>query len=140
MNQHIIKRYANRKLYHTGQKHYVSLEDLSALIADGVTIKVIDKATEQDITNQILTQIILEKGKRGNNAIPTEVLHQVIRWGGQVIEQGMDSVITGVDKMVQDSIKRLVPSKANDIEVLEAKVDQLESIIEALASEIETSQ
>ena len=33
-----IKKYANRRLYNTGTSTYVTLEDLAAMVKDGVSV------------------------------------------------------------------------------------------------------
>ena len=85
----LIKRYGNRKLYDTEASAYVSLADIAALVRRGETVEVVDKATGKDLTAQILTQVILEEGKRGNNAISTEMLHDLVRRSNAMIDSGI---------------------------------------------------
>ena len=93
----VIKRYANRKLYDTEASAYVSLADVAALVRQGETVEVIDKATGKDLTAQILTQIILESGKRGQSAISSEVLHDLVRRSNALIDSGIEQIRHGVD-------------------------------------------
>ena len=51
--KHLVKRYANRKLYDVEAKAYVSMADLAALIRGGHTLEVVDNVTGEDITAQI---------------------------------------------------------------------------------------
>ena len=55
----IIKKYANRRLYNTRSSSYITLEDLSRMTREGVDFQVLDAKTGNDITHQILTQIIM---------------------------------------------------------------------------------
>ena len=41
--RHIIKKYANRKLYDTRTSSYVTLEGIAGLVRDGHEIKVVDR-------------------------------------------------------------------------------------------------
>src|SRR5262249_12123246 len=54
-----IKKYANRKLYHTNRKQYITLDGIAALIQAGDQVQVLDNETGEDITAQILSQVVL---------------------------------------------------------------------------------
>jgi polyhydroxyalkanoate synthesis repressor PhaR len=56
----IVKKYANRRLYNTRSSSYITLDDLARMTREGVDFKVLDAKTGNDITHQILTQIIME--------------------------------------------------------------------------------
>ncbi len=61
----IIRRYSNRKLYDSQESHYVTLQQLAALVRAGEEIQVVNKSTLQDLTAATLAQIIFEEEKRG---------------------------------------------------------------------------
>jgi hypothetical protein len=65
----IIKKYANRRLYNTETSSYITLEHLAAMTREGRDFKVIDAKSEEDITHNVLTQIIMEEESRGNGRI-----------------------------------------------------------------------
>ena len=48
--QTVIKKYANRRLYHTGTSTYVTLEDLSTMVQNGEDFVVYDARAGDDIT------------------------------------------------------------------------------------------
>lgn len=75
----LIKRYSNRKLYNLDEKRYVTLDEISDIILLGESIRVIDHLTGDDLTTQILSQIIQtqEKNKRGQ--FSQLVLEKIIR-------------------------------------------------------------
>jgi polyhydroxyalkanoate synthesis repressor PhaR len=75
----IIKKYSNRRLYNIEESKYVTLEDIAKIIRDGCDIKVMDSKTDEDITKQILAQIILEEEKNKKDLLPTILLYQIIR-------------------------------------------------------------
>jgi polyhydroxyalkanoate synthesis repressor PhaR len=54
----IIKRYANRRLYHPAAASYVTLGDLAGMVEDEEDFVVRDAQTGEDITVSILKQII----------------------------------------------------------------------------------
>jgi len=78
----VVKKYANRRLYDTSSSAYVTLEDLGALVKRGVDFVVQDARTGEDITRQVLTQIIVEEENRGESLLPIQFLRQLIRFYG----------------------------------------------------------
>ena len=81
----VIKKYANRRLYNTRTSAYVTLEDLAAMVREGVDFVVYDAKTNDDLTRQILTQIIFEEESRGEALLPVQFLRQLIGfYGGQM--------------------------------------------------------
>lgn len=81
----VIKKYANRRLYNTRTSAYVTLEDLATMVREGVDFVVYDAKTNDDLTRQILTQIIFEEESRGEALLPVQFLRQLIGfYGGQM--------------------------------------------------------
>src|SRR5215218_6077356 len=77
-----IKKYANRKLYHTNRKQYITLEGIAALIQAGEPVQVTDNETGADITASILAQVAVQA--RGGR-LPTQVLTGLIEAGGDTL-------------------------------------------------------
>lgn len=78
----VVKKYANRRLYDTATSAYVTLEDLSAMVKQGLDFVVQDARTGEDLTRQVLTQIIVEEENRGESLLPVQFLRQLIRLYG----------------------------------------------------------
>ncbi len=74
----IIKKYANRRLYNTKSSSYITLEHLAKMTRDGVEFKVLDAKSGNDITHQILTQIIMDEESSGEQMLPVNFLRQLI--------------------------------------------------------------
>src|SRR5579859_6968971 len=66
--KHLIKKYANRKLYDTQTSRYITLDGISELVRDGHDIQVVDRETGRDLTPLILSQIVMSEEKRGGDA------------------------------------------------------------------------
>ncbi|HEY7243826.1 MAG TPA: polyhydroxyalkanoate synthesis repressor PhaR [Xanthobacteraceae bacterium] len=82
-----IKKYANRRLYNTGTSTYVTLEDLAAMVKGGEDFIVHDAKTGEDITRQVLAQIIFEQeNKEGQSMLPITFLRQLIRFYGDSMQ------------------------------------------------------
>ncbi len=75
----IIRRYGNRKLYDPSARRYVTLAELSQLVARGHDVRVLDQKDGSDLTNLTLAQALLETVRDGASRIPREALRQLIR-------------------------------------------------------------
>lgn len=76
----VIKKYPNRRLYNTETSVYVTLDDLAQLVRGGRDFIVHDAKTGEDLTRQVLTQIIFELESRGSPLLPTTFLRSMIRF------------------------------------------------------------
>lgn len=98
----VIKKYANRRLYNTATSAYVTLEDLARMVREGAEFVVYDAKTNDDLTRQILTQIIFEEESRGEALLPVQFLRQLIGfYGGQ-----MQGVLPSYLEMSLDNFSR----------------------------------
>ena len=94
-----IKKYANRRLYDTESSTYITLDRLAAMVREGREFEVVDAKTGEDLTRQVLTQIIVEEEARGSTMLPVNFLRQLIGlYGGsmqsavpQYLEAAMDA-------------------------------------------------
>ena len=94
----VIKKYANRRLYNTATSSYVTLEDLSRMVQEGIEFEVYDAKTKENLTRSVLTQIIVEEEQKGQNLLPISFLRQLISFYGdnvrwmvpQYLESAMD--------------------------------------------------
>ncbi|MGQ0588383.1 MAG: polyhydroxyalkanoate synthesis repressor PhaR [Sphingosinicella sp.] len=82
----IIKKYANRRLYDTESSTYITLERLAQMVRQKRDFKVVDAKSGDDITRQILTQIIMDEEARGSTMLPVNFLRQLIGMYGEQIE------------------------------------------------------
>lgn len=73
----IIKKYANRRLYDVTHSKHITLDDLVKLIKDGDEVKVIDSKSKEDITQSVLTQMVLDEN--GSYLFSAPFLHKLIR-------------------------------------------------------------
>jgi polyhydroxyalkanoate synthesis repressor PhaR len=89
----VIKKYANRRLYNTSTSAYVTLEDLADMVKRGRDFTVHDAKTGDDITRQVLTQIIFEEENKGQNLMPIKFLRQLIRFYGDQMQAFVPSYL-----------------------------------------------
>lgn len=105
----LIKKYANRRLYNTQTSCYITLEDLYVMIKNGEEFIVRDAKTDEDLTRQVLTQIIFEQEAKGYNLLPLSFLRHVISMYDNslapvfpdYLEASMDSFMKNQEKMRQ---------------------------------------
>ena len=121
-----IKKYANRRLYNTATSSYVTLEHLCQMVKDSVDFVVFDAKTGEDITRQVLTQIIVEEEGKGKAMLPTNFLRQLIGFYGnnmqsvvpRYLEQAMSSFARQQESLreaVQKSISPFLPPGMEDV-------------------------
>lgn len=133
----LIKRYESRKLYDTEESRYVSLDEIAGWIRQGQEVRVVDNASGADVTSQTLTQIILDEGRRGTSALPSDLLHDLVRVGERAMSNGLEQVQHGVDRLVKASIDRLAPVRRarEEMSSLRGRLEQLEESLAALEKE-----
>ena len=98
----IIKKYANRRLYNTETSSYITLDHLALMTREGRDFKVIDAKSEDDITHNVLTQIIMEEENRGQTMLPVSFLRQLIALYGD----SMQSVVPQYLEASMDAFRR----------------------------------
>ncbi len=82
----IIKKYANRRLYNTGTSSYITLEHLAAMTRAGTDFQVFDAKTGEDITHNVLTQIVMEGENGQQTMLPVPFLRQLIAMYGDSMQ------------------------------------------------------
>jgi polyhydroxyalkanoate synthesis repressor PhaR len=89
----LIKKYPNRRLYDTRTSSYITLADVKQLVLDQEEFKVVDAKSSEDLTRQILMQIILEEEQEGQPMFTPPVLSQIIRSYGNAMQGMMGSYL-----------------------------------------------
>jgi polyhydroxyalkanoate synthesis repressor PhaR len=89
----IIKKYPNRRLYDTEISSYITIEDVRQLIVDGEDFEVRDAKSGEDLTRQVLLQIIAEHESDGEPVLSTQLLSQIIRFYGDSLQGFMGNYL-----------------------------------------------
>lgn len=119
----VIKKYANRRLYHTGTSAYVTLDDLADMVRHGEEFVVQDAKSGEDITRGVLGQIIFDAESRGSGLLPIAFLRQLITF----YDGGMQSLVptylehslasfTREQEMLRRQWRETVGAQANAVE------------------------
>jgi polyhydroxyalkanoate synthesis repressor PhaR len=98
----VIKKYANRRLYDTESSSYITLDRLAEMVREGREFEVVDAKTGEDITRQVLTQIIVDEEARGSTMLPVNFLKQLIGLYGN----SMQGVVPQYHDAAMDAFKR----------------------------------
>jgi polyhydroxyalkanoate synthesis repressor PhaR len=98
----IIMKYANRRLYNTETSSYITLDHLAAMTREGRDFKVVDAKSDEDITHNVLTQIIMEEESRGETMLPVNFLRQLISMYGD----SMQAMVPGYLEASMESFRR----------------------------------
>jgi polyhydroxyalkanoate synthesis repressor PhaR len=111
----IIKKYANRRLYNTQSSKYITLDFLADLTRKDIDFKVLDAKSGEDITHNVLTQIIMDEESNGQNMLPVGFLRQLIALYG-------DSMQSMVPAYLEHSLDSFRKKQAQVTDVIESVI------------------
>jgi polyhydroxyalkanoate synthesis repressor PhaR len=89
----LIKKYPNRRLYDTKTSSYITLADVKQMVLKQEEFQVVDAKSGDDLTRQILLQIILEEESGGVPMFTTDMLANIIRYYGHAMQGLMGSYL-----------------------------------------------
>lgn len=84
----VLKKYGNRRLYDTTASRYVTLVEVEAMVQRGVDIQVVDARSGDDITKEVLVQLLLERDS-ARASLPTALLKQAVRLANSPLKEGL---------------------------------------------------
>ena len=85
-----IKKYPNRRYYDATNSRHVTLQEVHELVVSGRDVCVSDSHNGEDITNLVLTQILLEQDEPKLDLFPSTLLHLMIRSNRKVLRSSME--------------------------------------------------
>ncbi len=89
----LIKKYPNRRLYDTKTSSYITLADVKQMVLKNEEFQVLDAKTNEDLSRQILLQIILDEESGGMPMFSSDLLSQMIRSYGSAMQGFMGSYL-----------------------------------------------
>jgi len=129
---HRIKKYANRKLYDTTDKKYVSMDTLSKLIRSGEEISIVDNETGEDLTASIVSSLIARNKSEDNKSVSSGLLIQIFRKGGGALTDYAKryvSIWQSAFTMAEDEVDKLVNMLVKNKEISKSEAKKLRSEI-----------
>jgi polyhydroxyalkanoate synthesis repressor PhaR len=146
---HLIKKYANRKLYDTRTSRYITLEGIAELVRNGYEIKVVDRDNGHDLTQVILSQIVLSQEKHGPARL-VDAGSDAIHDRGQALldyvrktlnvpadlrnqmERRREDLEVRADEAIERALRRLrIPSRS-DIDRINQRLDRITAQLKQL--------
>ncbi len=110
----LIKKYPNRRLYDTKTSSYITLADVKQMVLKQEEFQVVDAKSGDDLTRQILLQIILDEESGGVPMFSSNVLSQLIRFYGNAMQGVMGTYLEknirafhDIQKTLQDQSQRM---------------------------------
>jgi polyhydroxyalkanoate synthesis repressor PhaR len=103
----LIKKYPNRRLYDTKTSSYITLVDVKQMVLKQEEFQVVDAKSGDDLTRQILLQIILEEESGGVPMFSSNLLSQMIRSYGNAMQGMMGTYLEKNVRAFQDIQKAL---------------------------------
>lgn len=85
-----IKKYPNRRYYDTTRSRHVTLQELHEIIMGGKDVYITDSRNGEDITNLVLTQILLEKDPPKLDVFPASIFLAMIRANRHALRSSFD--------------------------------------------------
>jgi polyhydroxyalkanoate synthesis repressor PhaR len=119
----LIKRYPNRKLYNTQSKRYITLDCIADLLRENIEVHVVDYASGEDVTTQVLSQVIAGQEKKRSGFIPRPVLAGLVQAGGATIDGLRRAMLLPLDilRQVDDEIQHRIEKLIQRGDVTEAE-------------------
>jgi polyhydroxyalkanoate synthesis repressor PhaR len=160
----LIKKYENRRLYDVTNSRYVNLDEVAVMLQNGHEVRVVDAATNEDITRLILTQIIVEHAKAPNSNFPIDVLRQMVIASGRASQESALKYMKTMLDIYQNTYRVMTPplnpfefmqrkpatgaapepaatngsapenTPAPDVQELKQRVSELEAMVASMAS------
>jgi polyhydroxyalkanoate synthesis repressor PhaR len=149
--RHLIKKYANRKLYDTRTSRYITLEGIAELVRAGHEIKVVDRDNGHDLTQVTLSQVVLSQEKRGPARL-VDAGGEVIAERGQALldyvrktlnvpadlrnqmERRREDFEERADEAIEGTLRRLRIPSHTDIDLINARLDRITAQLKQLGA------
>ena len=122
----VLKKHANRRMYDTELKKYVSLHQIRELINAGVDVRIEDSKSGDDITRPILLQIMADCEQDDRPMLSPEMLMALIRHYGHPMQDVVGSYLENSLIYYLRQEARLRQRMTGMVETLEAKKSEAE--------------
>ena len=106
----IITKYSSRRLYNTQTSEYVTLDQIAEFIRDGKEVQIIDKETNEDVTNQYLLQIISDYEIKKVASIPKDILTEIIKGYSDASKNFMPEILSQTFNFMKENQEKFLKS------------------------------
>ena len=129
---HTIKKYANRKLYDSTDKKYISMNGLSDLIKNGEDIVIIENETGKDLTASIVSSLIARTKDQAGETVSSSMLIRLFRKGGDTLNDYTKKYTSLWQKsftMAEDELDNFVKKLIKDQEISKSEGSRIKTDI-----------
>lgn len=116
----LIKKYPNRRLYDTKTSSYITLADVKQMVLKNEDFQVLDAKSNEDLSRQILLQIILEEESGGMPMFSSDLLSQMIRSYGSAMQGFMGTYLEKNSRVSSRCRKRCRNSRRSSTATIRA--------------------
>ena len=113
----IITKYSSRRLYNTQTSEYVTLDQIAEFIRDGKEVQIIDKETNEDVTNQYLLQIISDFEIKKGASIPKDILTEIIKSYSDASKNFMPEILSQTFNFMKENQEKFLKSFNSNFDV-----------------------
>ena len=113
----IITKYSSRRLYNTQTSEYVTLDQIAEFIRDGKEVQIIDKETNEDVTNQYLLQIISDYEIKKGASIPKDILTEIIKSYSDASKSFMPEILSQTFNFMKENQEKFLKSFNSNFDV-----------------------
>ena len=113
----IITKYSSRRLYNTQTSEYVTLDQIAEFIRDSKEVQIIDKETNEDVTNQYLLQIISDYEIKKGASIPKDILTEIIKSYSDASKNLMPEILSQTFNFMKENQEKFLKSFNSNLEV-----------------------
>ena len=113
----IITKYSSRRLYNTQTSEYVTLDQIAEFIRDSKEVQIIDKETNEDVTNQYLHQIISDYEIKKGASIPKDILTEIIKSYSDASKNFMPEILSQTFNFMKENQEKFLKSFNSNFDV-----------------------
>ena len=113
----IITKYSSRRLYNTQTSEYVTLDQIAEFIRDNKEVQIIDKETNEDVTNQYLLQIISDYEIKKGASIPKDILTEIIKSYSDASKNFMPEILSQTFNFMKENQEKFLKSFNSNFDV-----------------------
>ena len=113
----IITKYSSRRLYNTQTSEYVTLDQIAEFIRDSKEVQIIDKETNEDVTNQYLLQIISDYEIKKGASIRKDILTEIIKSYSDASKNFMPEILSQTFNFMKENQEKFLKSFNSNFDV-----------------------
>ena len=136
---HLIKKYANRKLYNTTDKKYVTMKHISEMIKSGKDVSIVDNETNEDLTSAIVSSLMGKDSGETDASLSSSLLIQLFRKGSDALTDYAKkyfSIWQNAFTLAEDELDSMLKSLVKNNEISRTEGSRLKQEIMSFTSSL----